>query len=337
MSAAPVFRHLEEDLALAVYGANSGEHKVTVRGPVAVGRHAAVYQAKAKDGKALFAVKVYLGYDRQYDPVAMATRQFAALEKARKALGRTGEGHLAKPFAVLKTHGALVVEWIEGRSVLEVMRQGWVGIDAYMTRVEQAGEWLRHLHDAGEPSFVRLDGAVMADGARAELAACVGNTSVERLYGALVAAAPRVSSSEQPSSWAHGDFKASNIIRRDEGLVGIDVDLGRRGPVLFDVTSFLNDLSVNLRFPGMMRLLPFEDKLEQAFLRGYRSVDTITAVSLRFVQLCTLASVWAAETLRAPTGIRARFASMSFAALARRLATKLDLVEAEQRGALSEA
>lgn len=337
MSAAHVGQHLEEQLALAITGASSGQHKVTVSGPVAVGRHAAVYQAKAQDGKAVFAVKVYL-YDGHYDPVAMATRQFAALDKARQALGRTGEGHLAKPFAVLKTHGALVVEWIEGRSVLELMRQGWVGIDAYMTLVEQAGEWLRLLHDAGEPSFVRLDGAAMVEGAQAELAACVGNSSVETLYGALVAAAPRVSSSEQPSSWAHGDFKASNIILRDHGLVGIDVDLGRRGPVLFDVTSFLNDLSVNLRFPGMLRLLPFEDKLEQAFLRGYRSVDTITGVSLRFVQLCALASVWAAETLRAPTGFRARLASMSFAALARRVATKLvGLVEAEQRGALREA
>jgi hypothetical protein len=118
---------------------------------------------------------------------------------------------------------------------------------------------------------------------------------------------------------------------RDEGLVGIDVDLGRCGPVLFDVTSFLNDLSVNLRFPGMLRLLPFEDKLEQSFLRGYGAADTITDLSLRFVQLCTLASVWATETLRTPGGIRGRFSSRSFGALARRVATKLvELVDTKQ-------
>ena len=52
MIAEHVVRQLEEELALAIYGASSGEHRLTVSGPVAVGRHAAVYQAKAQDGKA---------------------------------------------------------------------------------------------------------------------------------------------------------------------------------------------------------------------------------------------------------------------------------------------
>src|SRR5204862_3797078 len=103
------------------------------------------------------------------------------------------------------------------------------------------------------------------------------------LHDALSAAAPLVTSSQHVSSWAHGDFKASNLMVRDGALVGIDVDLGRRGPVLFDVAAFLNDLSVNLRFPGMLRLLPFEDKLEQSFLRGYRSADSMSELSIRFV------------------------------------------------------
>ena len=314
MASAEMCRNLEAELALAIDGASGSKRQLAVSGPIAIGRHAAVYQAKAQDGAARFAVKVYLGPDMHYDPVTMATRQFTALEKARRALGPGGERQLPKPFAVLKTNGALAVEWIEGRSVLAFMRQGWVGIDAYMSLVEQAGQWLRKLHDAGEPSLIRLDGSAMTDEARAELTRCTSGSSVERLHGALSAAAPRITSSEHMSSWAHGDFKASNIMVRDDALVGIDVDLGSRGPVLFDVASFLNDLSINLRFPGMLRLLPFEDKLEQSFLRGYRSADSISEVSLRFVQLCTLASVWAAEILRAPKGIRARFSSRSCAA-----------------------
>jgi aminoglycoside phosphotransferase (APT) family kinase protein len=338
MSATELALALEEELSLLVSGDIANAGRLTVSGPIVVGRQSAIYRAVAQDGKARFALKVYIGSAGNDDPVVTATRQFAALEKARERLGLRGEAQLAKPLAILKTRGALVIEWIEGRNLLRVMRRGWLGPRDCSLLMEQAGNWLRQLHDAGERSVVRLDAAAMADEARLELARCASRPKVELLCKTLVAAAPFVTASEHQASWAHGDFKSANLMLRKGTVVGIDVDLRERGPVVFDVASFLNDLGVNLRFPGMWRLLPFEDRLEQAFLRAYRAVDTIPVTTLRFVQLCALAGVWATETRLTRLDIHARFASKAFFALARRVSIRLsDLVlHPEKRCAPSE-
>jgi len=256
-----------------------------------------VYKVEPGDTGRMYAVKLFRENGGSGHARELAKRQFKAMSTAYAIVGPDRRHLVPRPYAILERHAAVVVEWIPGSDMLELLRRGWRPPTAYARLVAQAGEWLRALHDAGAPTRTALPAERLIHDAESALARCLPIRAARRASRALADVLPIARSAECAETWAHGDFKLANLMVTNGGLVGIDLQLSQRGPAIFDVASFLNDLAVNLRMPGMWRLLKGESLLERSFLDRYGQREAgAPDIDLLFVRLCSLAETWASET-----------------------------------------
>jgi hypothetical protein len=164
----------------------------------------------------------------------------------------------------------------------------------------------------------------LAADAQEALARCIPARVAGRARDVLSNALAKLDYVECDATWAHGDFKLTNLVAASDNLIGIDLQLVHRGPVVFDVASFLNDFAVSARIPGMLRLLNRERRLERAFLDHYGMCErSIAKMALHFVRLCALAETWATETSLGGAFKRTAL-RMAYASVASRLVEELD-------------
>jgi aminoglycoside phosphotransferase (APT) family kinase protein len=326
---------LTQELAQVCSALGHEKGDLMLRAPSFTGRNSVIYKVETDGPGRVYAIKHFRTVDQAVNARELAARQFTGMRKAYDIAGPHG-GHLVpKPYAILDRSAAIVVEWVAGSNLLELLRQGWALPRAYTELIANAGKWLRAVHDAGAPTETELPAEILLLDAEAALARCVPASVARRASRALANALPAVRGNKCVETWAHGDFKPANLMvaKENGNLVGLDLQLSKRGPGVFDVASFLNDLAVNLRMPGMLRLLVGERAFEHAFLDEYWRRKTKRDVALQFVRLCSLAETWATETGPGVGKIKSAMFSRGYAGVAQHLMHELAAsVRAESRG-----
>jgi aminoglycoside phosphotransferase (APT) family kinase protein len=207
-------------------------------------------------------------------PVA-AEQELRALTELDRHLREQGDGYrVPAPVALLPEVGALAMEYVEGRSLRQLLTfRGTRHPAPLVDGVARAGTFLRHLHDVAPAEAVRVD---LRDEARTvvlladELLRPLGLDLPDRVRRVLHTV-PAVQVTAQEVA-LHGDFGPGNIVLATDGsVVGLDVTLTDRGVREEDLARFLVMVSTSLVLaPDLVRpgggLSPV---LERSLLEGY--------------------------------------------------------------------
>jgi Ser/Thr protein kinase RdoA (MazF antagonist) len=218
-----------------------------------------------------------------------------------------------------------VTEWVEGRSLTEVFLDWRVRTPETVALARRAGAWLRRFHDCRRLPDISLpvDDMLSALHETFEHA----DPAFARDKVAIMAIENAMSYSEDvrgiafPCSFIHGDFKLDNLFLSKDRLIGLDMSLVFEGPVLRDLSPFLNHLDLLLCHPRGWRLAPVRDALGQAFRSGYET--PVPARALAWVRLNGVLHVWAARSSRRVSRHRRWYLDRCFRRVVRRLCLDL--------------
>jgi hypothetical protein len=257
-----------------------------------------------------------------------ATQQFDALEKASKALGGNQRFRVPYPIAIDKKNAVLVMEWIDLPS-LESRLQDWrTSTERALKLVADAGAWLRRLHQtrdlpSGPIESLRLMEGLL--GSSRELPDLQRHRTLSRFLNTLDRSAPAVSQVTIARTLQHGDYKPANVLSSPQNTIGIDLHAIHEGPVVGDLSHFLNHLDFTFLTPlGMPRLVQRE-RFIASFLRGYAGSDLAIECAapwfpLTWLRLHAVTRFWISEARLGNPLLRGRYRCWCY----RRLGTLLD-------------
>jgi hypothetical protein len=304
------------------YGVGQRDSGMQVHGPLHSMRFSQLYRAEGVMLPAPLAVKACIHpVTRRPDPDA-ARRQFAALTHAAAAFDDDPILRVPTPRFLDADRGLLGIDWVSGRSVTHHLRRP-ARTSAHTSLAARAGQWLARLHAArplapgavdahAKLAFLRAEGAALVRGEpRFALGVDTLGASVE-----VVAATP------VPRSWAHGDFKADNLLWTGTAMYGIDMTLDGETTVLADLSSFLSHLSLDLRAHPRLAPPGRYGEWRTALSTSYFGGQPVPDGPLAWLELYSILRVWlASDTGR--RGWRAAILRTAFRASARALARQL--------------
>jgi hypothetical protein len=283
----------------------------------------------AADGAAApLAAKVFrVGPRRTYNLGEALRTQFESLQEA-VALARRVPGVVGpRPLDVFEDLGVLVMEWVEGRRLLDCLASDLAGPRS-RALVRTCGEWLHHFHehrqtDPSDPRIVEKLNQVRL---------CVEDLGKEglprdllrRVESHMAAQAAVLDGVSVPSCHSHLDFSASNVMVDRLGRLAV-LDIGREvAPRDSDVAGFLVSLEKAPLHPCRFGLTRGRIlALQRAFLEGYSGagVAPSTLTSFQFIRLLLLTACYYLESYRGRR-IQHLWLRLFFA---RRLARALDV------------
>ncbi len=288
-----------------------------IEGPLAVDGTARIYRLTAGPDRRRFAAKLC------QDP-ADAKRQFAALTRAAAAMhGPQDDGlRVPCPLALAEAEGLLVMEWIDGRSLADLLRTPTIRPAAVLDGAARAGAWLARYHAIGPVEAAPFDHAA-ALGRLEEVLDGLGADDalpavVLAWLGRLRRAAGNGGRPDLPVRLHHGDFKPANVLLTCDAVYGIDVHGQYRSSVAQDIVHFLVDMELACLHPLGWRLLPWRRALVRRFLAGYDigrwpGLDAVVA----WLRLHEIARTWASFQAEWPAGGRRAYAAACLRLLAR--------------------
>jgi len=218
----------------------------------------------------------------------LANRQFQILTRCYGRMQANAAFQVPKPLAVFADEGIILMNWVAGNTLRELLRQASVSaLPKLMTR---AGAWLRHFHDAGPVRVVALDAAELRAGidkVRENLARQkIKFRGLGEALSVLETHVPILSGLPAESSWAHEDYQPGNIIFTSDAVFGIDISPAEERVTLVDAAYFMNNVQRFTLLPRGLRLVRVRRNLAAAFLRGYAKENAaINRVALSWFRI----------------------------------------------------
>ena len=308
----------------------------SVKGPIHEASHCSIYFAECSNLPGPAAVKVCRsGPERIPDPLA-AAEQYEALTRIEAAWQRTnGQIEVAwqrtkglqcvHPYALFKNQAIVVLEWVPGRSLGQIMLALRTSAPKASELASQAGRWLSAFHHLGRKPARPMD----AEQKRPIVESMYGwqgaqNPAFRRSVDSLLAALPEAASTTVEHSWTHGDFKMDNLLVEAECLTGIDVHLRHNNAVVYDLGSFLNHMELSCLDPRNPWRMDDRDRLATHFLEGYCEQSSRPPVSaLTWCRMFQLLCNWNSVLERSAGVMRRTLLHWAFASTAARLRQQL--------------
>lgn len=230
-----------------------------------------LFRAECDVPQRLFLIKVRAEFDT--DPVTAAHEEYAALAAISNAMGENSRFTVPRPSPALLQNGCVVMNWVEGVSLLQQMTDWRTPPWRVLGSVRRVGEWLNRFHHArtfeiGHIDTARLSGMVDTAFIQARLPpAWLPIVECARRF--LDQHAERVGRVPVQGGWRHGDFKPENVMLSGDRVFGIDIERIGQIECLRDVVNFLFHLDLQLLSPRSLHLLPFRRHIYRSFLKGY--------------------------------------------------------------------
>jgi hypothetical protein len=206
-------------------------------------KHAPVYIFKAREigQPSSVCVKIFLSPVR---PLEEAVQEFRALQTRYNASKANGGFRVPQPIAFVEGQNAIVMEWIEGAKLQELLM--WQAL----SRVHQsdclhaAGNWLRAMHASSPITYQIFDYGDLANNVNRRIAALSDGERFSRSRLAsyarfFVGIAEQLDRSPVPHTILHDDFAPRNLISVSNEIAAIDISTLHRGPVCRDHAEFM--------------------------------------------------------------------------------------------------
>lgn len=273
-----------------------------------------------------------------------SARLYAALGHYHARSDREKGYTVPEPYGCIPEHGAVIMEWVEGRTFSEILKKGQFSRRKRHENIRKVAGWLRWFHSQSEMGRENMTNGkqlgviaqVFGEGRDLHKAATAHDPVLRRYLDQAAKHAGVLGGVEIDSAILHGDFKPTNLLFSRSGVVvGIDFLGVRRGPVTQDICRFLIDLDF---YRNLLRrsyaLSPGSRSNDfEAFLSGYGgqagSIPRPAFVYLYFLAILS-ALVHQRKKFKRGAGLRVRLAV--FRSIARQLSNK---VSPENRSAVT--
>jgi len=301
-------------------------HAITLDGPVHSGRYSTVYRARVPGIGTPLAVKVVIDPVSGMADSAAAATQHAALERVHRAMPADPKLRVPRPYLVDRPEGTLVLEWVGGAPMTELLLSLRTSPAAGLALMTCAGRWLRRFASAHPLPRGHLDVdeklSALVELERSGLGASrgvAGAIATLRRHAGLAAAL------ELERSWLHGDFKTDNLLVDGDSLVAIDVHARHENVAAYDVAAFLNHLDLTLCHPRAWRWRPWRRRLAREFLLAFDpGLLAHARVAYAWTALYLMVSNLREFTGRRRPSLQHVYLARCFGTLIRRMTSELD-------------
>ena len=175
---------------------------------------------------------------------------YAALCHYHAGADRENGFTVPEPYGWVPEHGAVIMEWVEGRTFSEMLKWDMFSTTRRHENIRKAARWLRWFHSQSELQRAKLANGwqlktivkVFNEAGDLNKAAMAHDPAIREYIEVASRSAGLLRGVGIDSAILHGDFKATNLIISSSGVVGIDFLGRRRGPVSTDIFRFLSDL-----------------------------------------------------------------------------------------------
>jgi aminoglycoside phosphotransferase (APT) family kinase protein len=250
--------------------------ELTVSGPVAASEFSMVFRGEGTAYTTPVAINLF--FPQRFDKAASkaARSYYTGLAELRELAAGDPDLGVAKPLDFIGAHDIVITEWIAGPTLRRAMLTA-SSSDA-VRAVAKAGAWLARLQCATLAARKPVDTDSSLGYLQRSMDAnprIAGGKAVQRATRLLQRTAGRLGDEEVNWCRAHGDFKPRNLILRDRGLFGIDLELRHRVSCVHDAAHFLNHLQLAFMSPASLYRLRAIPALTQAFREGYAKAGQI--------------------------------------------------------------
>lgn len=302
---------------------------IAVYGPVYSGYNSRVFRVNSSKLPFPCALKLCLmPRSAEQDPDT-ARQQFETLTRVAGVLPKDGRYSVPQPYLLMEAHGALLTQWVEGKTLSGILLAFGRGQQYAKELLEGAAGWLRTFHAARPRTPGKLDlTAKISNLDELQRRGLPRPRLLNRCRNLLIDSAEHASSVESPQAWLCGDFKSDNLIFARSNVFGLDIDALNNGSVLYDAASFLNHLDLKLRLWAQTRLWFCKDGLFRHFVASYFEGTGIdysqVALPLNWIRLYMLLSAWSTVHARMGGSVRGMFLQQQYAAAAANVANGLE-------------
>jgi hypothetical protein len=272
------------------------------------------------------AVKYFGQSDGRLPAGALARHQFEALEAVSRLTDQSSTVRVPRPLRLLEEQRCVVMEWIDGPSVDDLL---WSirSSGSKVARVSrQAGAWLRAFHAlrpaARRPIHTSMMLAdvetILTQGRRWE------NPTFDAARDLLIRTSAQVSAIELPVAWHYMDFKPDNLIASNGSLVGIDIGAWYDEVVILDIACFVRDIELRSWHASAWPLSWRKRQIIDNFITGYLGSDSLTIEGpLSWVYLQGLLRFWARFEASATSSVKDLYQRQRFVAWAHRTSARI--------------
>jgi tRNA A-37 threonylcarbamoyl transferase component Bud32 len=240
-----------------------------VKGPVYQRQNSHIFYAECDALPSAAAIKWCLQTYTPRPDSDSAVRQFEALRRVADAMQADPRYTVPRPYLLDRERALLAIEWIGGAPMTASMASWRCGADNAHDLMVQAGNWLRHFHQAHRLPDGPLDVEdKLRSASEYDDCALARDQVFAQGLADLRRSAAAAASVNLERSWIHGDFKTDNLIISGQRIVGIDVQIRHENTVVYDVAPFLNDLELSFCHPMAWRPASVRARLIAAFVRA---------------------------------------------------------------------
>ncbi|MEO5375631.1 MAG: phosphotransferase [Alphaproteobacteria bacterium] len=251
-------------------------------------RNAVVYHSRHARFGGEVAVKRVL-----HDADSGVIEQYDAIRRLNSAFQGADGYRTVKPILVIPESGILVLEWIDGRSLQELLFDQATTYDQAVAYVERAARWLSIFHrtEVLPPCPLSCESLVkrlLPSDPVARL-----HPIRRRIHKLLTDSAPLLAGHDVPQVLVHGDYKPANVLYGDHETIAIDIAARHCGPNVADLGHFINCLRMDAYQPRGLRLLRWRGHLAKAFLAAYVAAGgDVPEPDLTWYRFHQLARLW---------------------------------------------
>jgi tRNA A-37 threonylcarbamoyl transferase component Bud32 len=256
---------------------------------------------------------------------ATARTQYDAFARVHRAMTGDSRYRTPKPYFVAEHEGIVVVEWITGRSMTDLLLSSRTSLAEARDLMQRSGRWLKQFSASHPLAPGRLNVEDKLNGLLSIEESPLSSRRVAReAFSALRLHAERAASFQLERSWLHGDFKTDNLLVTADSIVGIDMHVQYENQVTHDLAAFINHWELALYHPRAWRWWPWRTELTRIFLESF---DRDYIGTKRFPYLWTALHVmlgnWCEFSERRQQSIRHVYVERSFRSVVRRMTRQL--------------
>ncbi len=298
--------------------------------PAQVRRESTIHRLSSESTGRTICVKII---NRPARKVTDSQRLYAALKHYHARSDQQQGFTVPQPFGVLPDEGAVIMEWVEGKTFGELLKKEQFCTRKRHENIRKVAGWLRWFHLQSEIGRENMaDGTQLKaivhvfeehPGSGLHKAASSHDPALRRYMAQAARHAWMLRGVEIESAILHGDFKPTNLLFSESGsVVGIDFLGVRRGPVTHDICRFLIDLDF---YRNLVRrsyaLSPGSRSNDfEAFLSAYGGkVGGISRPAFVYLYFLSILSALVHQRKKFKPGTRLRVRLAVFRSIARQL------------------